>query len=308
MNSISDRDGLIWFDGEMLPWREAKVHVLTHSLHYGVSFFEGIRAYQTEDGRTAIFRLNEHIERLLGSAHIYQMPVSWSKSEFVSAIIEVVRQNKLSSCYIRPIIFYGSNQLGISPKSNVVHAAIAAWNWGAYLGDDGLEKGIRVKTSSFCRHHSNAMMPRAKIASAYSNSILANQEAISLGYDEALLLDTQGMVAEGPGENLFIIKDGIIYEPQLSSALMGITRSTIIELAKNEHIPFVSKPITRDEIYTADEAFFTGTAAEVTPIRELDDRTIGQGTAGPITKKLQQKYFDLVSGRIEQNHSWLTFI
>ncbi|MDQ5906628.1 MAG: branched-chain amino acid aminotransferase [Pseudomonadota bacterium] len=302
--SMADRDGFIWMDGKLVPWREATTHVLTHSLHYGLSVFEGVRAYKTVNG-TAIFRLKEHTERLINSAHIYMMKIPYSKEQLMEAQLEVVRANKLESCYLRPIAFYGSEKMGVSPRGAAVHVSIAAWPWGAYLGEEGLEKGIRVKTASFARHHVNVTMPRAKVATTYANSILANLEATQDGYDEALLLDTMGFVAEGAGENVFVIKNGVIYEPQITSGLCGITRETVIRLAADLGYQVVSKPITRDDIYIADEAFFTGTAAEVTPIRELDNRTIGEGKRGPITTKLQARFFDLVNGRLPEYADWL---
>ena len=303
--SMSDRDGTIWYDGQLVPWREANTHVLTHSLHYGLSVFEGVRAYKTAQG-TAIFRLQEHTERLFTSAHIYRMDMPWDRATLMEAQKEVVRANKLESGYIRPIAFYGSEKLGISPRGLKVHVAIAAWPWGAYLGADGLEKGIRIRTSSYTRQHVNSIMPRAKLAATYANSILANMEAIDDGYDEALLLDCNGFVAEGAGENLFIVKNGVIYEPQIDCALSGITRSTIIALAQELGYTVESKRMTRDDIYIADEAFFTGTAAEVTPIRELDRRQIGAGKRGPITEKLQNLFFDVVNGKVPAHANWLT--
>ena len=258
--SMADRDGLIWYDGKMVPWRDATTHVLTHSLHYGLSVFEGLRAYKTARG-TAIFRLKEHTDRLFNSAHIYMMKLPWDRATLIDAQRQVVRENQLESCYVRPIAFYGSEKMGVSPKGASVHVAIAAWPWGAYLGADGLEKGIRVKTSSFARHHVNVTMARAKIASTYANSILANMEATDHGYDEGLLLDVDGFVAEGAGENLFIVKDGVIYEPEIASALTGITRNTIHRLAKDLDLALVTRRLTRDDVYIADEAFFTGTAA-----------------------------------------------
>lgn len=303
--SMSDRDGFIWFDGALVPWREANTHVLTHSLHYGLSVFEGVRAYKTETG-TSIFRLKEHTQRLLNSAHIYQMPIQYDLDTLMEAQCEVVRANQLESCYLRPIAFYGSEKMGVSPRGAKVHVAIAAWEWGAYLGAESLEQGIRVKTSSFNRQHVNVTMPRAKVASTYANSILANLEATEAGFDEALLLDTQGFVAEGSGENVFLVRDGVLYEPEIASALTGITRSTIHALAADQGIDLVSRRLTRDDFYVADEAFFTGTAAEVTPIRELDRRVIGSGKRGPVTAKLQQAYFDLVAGRNAKYAHWLT--
>lgn len=303
--SMADRDGFIWFNGKLVPWREAQIHVLTHSLHYGLSVFEGERAYKTDKG-PAIFRLKEHTDRMFNSAHIYRMKMPFTREEVMQGTAEVVRANNLDSCYIRPIAFYGSEKMGVSPKGAAVQVAIAAWPWGAYLGEEGMQKGIRVKTSSYARHHVNVTMARAKFAATYANSILANMEATQDGYDEALLLDVDGFVAEGAGENLFIVKDGCIYEPEIASALVGITRSTIISLAKDMGLQVVSKRLTRDDIYIADEAFFTGTAAEVTPIRELDNRVIGAGSRGPITEELQRRYFDVVYGRNEKYEHWLT--
>jgi branched-chain amino acid aminotransferase len=306
--SMSDRDGLIWSDGKLIPWRDATTHVLTHSLHYGLAVFEGVRAYKTEAPQigTAIFRLKEHTTRLFNSAKIYQMPMPYTMDEIMEAQREVVRANNLESCYLRPLVYYGSEKMGVSPKGAKTHVAIAAWPWGAYLGEDGLKKGIRVKTSSYARHHVNVTMPRAKVASTYANSILANNEAVDHGYDEALLLDTEGYVAEGAGENLFIIRDGKIATPELTSALDGITWRSIQILCAEHGIPVEARKITRDDVYICDEAFFTGTAAEVTPIRELDGRIIGSGTRGPITEKLQSAFFDIVYGRNPKYHSWLT--
>ncbi|MDP1605704.1 MAG: branched-chain amino acid transaminase [Rhodocyclaceae bacterium] len=305
--SMSDRDGFIWQDGQLVPWREATTHVLTHSLHYGLAVFEGVRAYQTDSG-TAIFKLKEHTDRLFNSAHIYRMPMPYDKETLMEAQKEVVRANNLESAYIRPIAFYGSEKMGVSPKGAKTHVAIAAWPWGAYLGEDGMEKGIRVKTSSYARHHVNVNMPRAKFSATYANSILANMEATEHGYDEALLLDVDGFVAEGAGENLFVIKDDKIYEPEIASALSGITRATIIALADELGYQVIAKRLTRDDIYIADEAFFTGTAAEVTPIRELDGRQIGAGCRGPLTTKLQSLYFDVVNGRVPARANWLSYV
>ena len=306
--SMADRDGVIWSNGKLIPWREATTHVLTHSLHYGLAVFEGVRAYKTEAPTlgTAIFRLQEHTKRLFNSAKIYQMPMPFSMEEIMEAQRMVVRENNLESAYLRPLAFYGSEKMGVSPRGAKVHVVIAAWPWGAYLGEDGLNKGIRVKTSSFARHHVNVTMPRAKVASTYANSILANNEAIDHGYDEALLLDTDGFVAEGAGENLFIIRDGKVATPELTSALDGITWRSIQLICADHGIPVEARKITRDDVYIADEAFFTGTAAEVTPIRELDGRVIGNGGRGPITEKLQAAFFDIVYGRNPKYHSWLT--
>lgn len=303
--SMADRDGKIWMDGKLIDWRDAKIHVLTHTLHYGMGVFEGVRAYKTVDG-TAIFRLKEHTQRLFNSAKIFQMQVPFDQATIAEAQLEVVRANKLESCYLRPLIWIGSEKLGVSAKGNTIHVAIAAWPWGAYLGEDGLARGIRVKTSSFTRHHVNVSMVRAKASGWYVNSILANQEAVTDGYDEALLLDVDGYVSEGSGENVFIVKNGKIYTPDLSSCLDGITRDAIMTLAHDAGIPVIEKRITRDEMYCADEAFFTGTAAEVTPIRELDNRTIGSGSRGPITEKLQSTFFAIVEGRNAKYAEWLT--
>ncbi len=303
--SMSDRDGFIWYDGQLVPWRDATTHVLTHSLHYGLSVFEGVRAYHTDIG-TAIFRLAEHTNRLFNSAHIYQMAMPFDRKTIMDAHCEVVRRNELDSCYIRPLVFYGSEKMGVSPKGAQVHVAIAAWPWGAYLGEEALKQGIRVKISSFARQHVNVTMPRAKVASTYANSILANAEALDHGYDEAILLDTDGFVAEGSGENIFIVKDGVLCEPEIASALTGITRSTIHSLAADLGIPVHTKRLTRDDLYIADEAFFTGTAAEVTPIREIDQRMIGSGSRGPVTEKLQNAFFDVVNARNTNYHHWLT--
>jgi branched-chain amino acid aminotransferase len=305
--SMADRDGFIWYDGKLVPWRDATTHVLTHSLHYGMGVFEGVRAYKTESG-TAIFRLQEHTDRLFNSAHIFQMAMPFDKATINEAHKDVLRANNLESGYLRPLAFYGSEKLGVSPKGAKVHVIVAAWPWGAYLGEEGLERGIRVKTSSFTRHHVNISMVRAKACGHYINSILANNEATNDGYDEAMLLDPEGYVAEGAGENLFIVKKGKIYTPDLTSCLEGITRATILELAAELGIPVLEKRITRDEVYACDEAFFTGTAAEVTPIRELDNRQIGAGKRGPITAQLQQKYFDVVYGRSPAHNDWLAYI
>jgi len=303
--SMSDRDGVIWFDGKLVPWRDANVHVLTHSLHYGMGVFEGIRAYKTQNG-TAIFRLKEHVKRLFNGLKIFQMKIPFTEEQIAQAITQVVRDNKLASCYIRPIIFIGSQKLGISPTGNSVHTAIAAWEWGAYLGEDGLNKGIRVKTSSFTRHFVNSSLVRAKASGYYINSILAHQEVAANGYDEALLLDTEGYVSEGSGENMFMVRNGIVFTPDLASCLDGITRDSIIQIAKDLGFEVREKRITRDEVYSADEAFFTGTAAEVTPIRELDDRTIGDGKRGPITQQIQEVFFDTVYGRNDRYRAWLS--
>jgi len=303
--SMSDRDGWIWYDGKMVPWRDATTHVLTHSLHYGLAVFEGVRAYKTAAG-TAIFRLREHTERLFNSARIFMMQIPYTPEQLMEAQRQVVRVNKLEQCYLRPLAFYGAEKMGVSPSGASVHVAIAAWPWGAYLGEDGLLKGIRVKTSSYARHHVNVSMVRSKTAGHYVNSILANLEATRDGYDEALLLDTAGFVAEGAGENLFVVRGGQLFEPQLASGLCGITRQTVIELARDLGLPVQSRPMTRDDVYLADEAFFSGTAAEITPIRELDGRPIGAGLRGPVTEKIQAAFFDAVNGRTPRYREWLT--
>ena len=305
--SMSDRDGVIWFDGEMVPWREANVHVLTHTLHYGMGVFEGVRAYQTDNG-AAIFRLDQHTRRLLDSAKIMNMEIPYSMEELNAAQKAAVRENNLDSAYLRPMCFYGSEGMGLRADNLKTHTIVAAWEWGSYLGKENMENGLRIKTSSFTRHHVNISMCKAKANGHYINSMLALQEALTDGYDEALLLDVEGFVAEGSGENIFVIRDGIIYTPDLTSALNGITRNTIMTLANDLGYEIVEKRITRDEVYIADEAFFSGTAAEVTPIRELDNRPIGSGTRGPITKELQSLYFDIVHGRVDKYQDWLTLV
>ena len=305
--SMADRDGVIWMDGELVPWREAQVHVLTHTLHYGMGVFEGVRAYKAEQG-TAIFRLQDHTRRLFGSAHIMKMPVPYDRDAINAAQQTVVRENKLESAYIRPMCFYGAEGMGLRADNLKVHTMVAAWEWGAYLGAENMENGIRVRTSSFTRHHVNITMCKAKANGNYINSMLALNEALTCGYDEAMLLDVDGFVAEGSGENIFIVRDGILYTPDLTSALEGITRATIITLAQAEGLEIREKRITRDEVYLADEAFFTGTAAEVTPIREVDDRAIGNGGRGPVTERLQSQYFDVVHGRLDGYEDWLTVV
>ncbi|MDP9929818.1 branched-chain amino acid aminotransferase [Variovorax paradoxus] len=309
--SLDDRDGKIWMDGELVDWRDAKIHVLSHTLHYGCGAFEGVRAYKTADGGTSIFRLAEHTERLFNSAKILRMKIPFTPEQLNEAQKQVVRENKLESCYLRPLIWIGSEKLGVSPKGNRIHAMVAAWSWGAYLGEEGMRRGIRVKTSSYTRHHVNITMTQAKSVSNYTNSILANMEALDDGYDEALLLDASGFVSEGAGENIFVVKGGVVYTPDLSAgALNGITRNTILHVCKDLGIELVQKRITRDEVYISDEAFFTGTAAEVTPIRELDRVEIGNrgdgGSRGPITEKIQAAFFDIVNGKNPKYAHWLT--
>ena len=303
---LHDRDGKIWMDGELVDWRDAKIHVLTHTLHYGCGAFEGVRAYETPAG-TAIFRLQEHTQRLFNSAKILRMKIPFSQEQVNEAQRAVIKANGLKSGYLRPLTWIGSEKLGVSPKGNKVHLMVAAWAWGAYLGEEGMKRGIRVKTSSFTRHHVNITMTQAKTVSNYTNSILANMEATDDGYDEALLLDASGFVSEGAGENLFVIKNGTVYTPDLSAgALNGITRNTIFHICKDLGSPLVEKRITRDEVYICDEAFFTGTAAEVTPIRELDRVEIGIGSRGPITEKIQKAFFDIVGGQNLKYADWLT--
>ena len=304
--SMEDRDGKIWMDGRMVEWRDAKIHVLSHTLHYGCGAFEGVRAYNTAGG-TAIFRLAEHTERLFNSAKILRMKIPFTQEEVIEAQKAVVRENHLESCYLRPLTWIGSERLGVSPKGNTIHIMVAAWAWGAYLGEDGMTRGIRVKTSSYTRHHVNITMTQAKAVSNYTNSILANMEALDDGYDEALLLDASGFVSEGAGENIFVVKGGVVYTPDLSAgALNGITRNTVLHICKDLGLELVQKRITRDEVYIADEAFFTGTAAEVTPIRELDRIEIGSGSRGPITEKIQSAFFDIVNGRNPKYAHWLS--
>jgi len=305
--NFADRDGVIWFDGEMVDWRDAKIHVLTHTLHYGMGVFEGVRAYHADEG-TAIFRLQAHTDRLFRSAKIMNMDMPFSKDELNAAQLAAVRENGLDSAYLRPMVFYGSEGMGLRADNLKTHVIVAAWSWGAYLGQEALEKGIRIRTSSFTRHHVNVAMCKAKANGNYINSMLALSDALRDGYDEALLLDVDGFVAEGSGENFFMVYEGVIYTPELTSALDGITRATVIQLAAEEGYEVREKRITRDEVYVADEAFFTGTAAEVTPIRELDGRTIGCGSRGPVTEVLQRKYFDAVHGRTGIHGDWLSYV
>ncbi|MCX8747375.1 branched-chain amino acid transaminase [Snodgrassella sp. B3800] len=305
--SMADRDGFIWFNGNLVDWRNAQTHVLTHTLHYGMGVFEGVRAYETSKG-AAIFRLQDHTKRLFNSAKITGMHLPYTQEQINQAHIEVVKANKLSSCYFRPMAFYGSNKLGVAPDQNDVQVIVAAWPWGAYLGEEGMQRGIRVQISSFTRHHPNITMIKAKANGNYMNSIMANTEATRNGYDEAIMLDANGFVAEGSGENVFIINDGKLYTPALDAALDGITRRTVMAIAADMQLTVTEKRITRDEVYCADEVFFTGTAAEVTPIREVDGRTIGCGARGSLTTEIQQRYFDIVHGKNAKYESWLTYI
>jgi branched-chain amino acid aminotransferase len=307
MMTMADRDGYIWLDSEWVDWREAKVHVLTHTLHYGAGVFEGLRAYHTEQG-PAIFKLQEHTDRLFRSAKILNMKMQATKDQINQAQIQAISKNNLDSAYIRTMCFYGAEGMGLRADNLKVHTMVAAWEWGAYLGAENMQKGIRIRTSSYTRNHVNSTMCKAKANGNYINSILALQEALATGYDEALLLDHEGYAAEGSGENLFIVREGKLYTPETTSALEGITRDTIMTIANDLDLEVKEKRITRDEIYVADEAFFTGSAAEVTPIRELDGRSIGNGTRGPITEKLQSLYFDYVHGRCDDHQEWLTYV
>ncbi len=304
---MAQRDGWIWFDGRFVPWKEATVHVLTHTLHYGMGVFEGVRAYAADAG-TTIFRLEDHTQRLFNSAAVLGMEIPFSKDEINAVQKEVLRKNNLKSAYIRPMVFYGSESMGLHADRLTIHAIIAAWEWGAYLGEDNMQKGIRVKTSSFVRCHSHPAMSKVKANGNYLNSMMALREACDAGYEEALMSDADGFVCEGSGENLFIVRDGALFTPDLTAALDGITRRTVMELARERGLEVSERRITRDEVYTADEAFFTGTAAEVTPICELDERKIGDGRRGPVTEMLQSLYFDVVHGRSAEHVKWLAFI
>ncbi|MBF0563682.1 MAG: branched-chain amino acid transaminase [Nitrospirae bacterium] len=297
----------IWMDGELVNWDDAKVHILTHTLQYGLGLFEGIRCYRTTDG-PAIFRLKEHVKRLFQSAHIFQIEIPFTQNDIESAIVETLKVNKMEECYIRPFVYIGYGVMGVYPKGNPINVSIATWPWGSYLGDDGITNGIRIKTSSYIRNHVNSNMSRAKVCGYYVNSILAKKEAIGLGFEEALLLDTEGYVSEGSGENVFIARNGKLKTTPLTSILEGITRDSVIQIATDENIPIVEQRFTRDEVYISDEAFFTGTAAEVTPIREIDNRKVGTGKPGEITKKIQEVFFDTVHGKVEKYKHWLTYL
>jgi len=297
----------IWMDGKFVNWKDANVHVLTHTLHYGVGAFEGIRCYKTADG-PAIFRLDEHVERLFSSSHILQINIPYTREDIREAIMDTVRINRLESCYIRPIVFIGYGSMGLYVEDNPINVAVAVWDWGAYLGDEGLEKGIRAKISSFTRHHVNISMTRAKVPGHYVNSILAKKEVKAAGYDEAILLDPDGYVAEGSGENIFIARKGIIKTTPLTSILAGITRETIIQVARDMGLTVVEERFSRDDLYIADEAFLTGTAAELTPLREVDNRVIGSGKPGPVTKRLQDAFFSIVHGKDSRYKNWLTYV
>jgi branched-chain amino acid aminotransferase len=298
----------IWLDGRMIPWDEARVHVLTHTLHYGLGVFEGVRCYATDDGRSAVFRLPEHVRRLFESAHINLMKIPYSREVVTQAVLDALRENSLAEGYIRPLAFIGDGAMGLNPADNPVRVAVIAWAWGKYLGEEGMERGIRCRVSSFTRHHVNAKMQKGKTCGDYVNSILAKREALLDGYDEAILLDASGLVAEASGENLFVVRDGEIKTPPLANVLEGITRASVIELARDKGMSVAEAPITRDELYVADEIFLTGTAAEVTPVREVDHRQIGPGKRGPITKTLQDAFFDVVAGRDRKHERWLTYV
>jgi branched-chain amino acid aminotransferase len=298
----------VWLDGRFVPWDEANVHILTHSLHYGLAVFEGIRCYRCDDGRSAVFRLREHMTRLFRSAHIMQLEVPFAQEAVEKAVLDALRVNRLPEGYIRPLVFLGEGAMGLLPRDNPVRVAIAVWRWGAYLGEEGLERGIRAKVSSYTRHHPNVSMTKSKTAGDYVNSILAKREVTKLGYDEAIMLDTSGLVSEASGENVFIVRDGALKTPPLPSVLEGITRDAVIRIARDKGIPVIEQPFTRDELYVADEAFLTGTAAELTPIREVDDRAIGAGSRGPVTRTLQTTFFDAVRGRDRKYESWLSYV
>lgn len=302
------KSDIIWLDGTFVPWDEAQVHVLTHTLHYGLGVFEGIRCYETHDGRSSVFRLHEHTRRLFGSAKILGMEIPFTPEAIDEACLETIRRNKLRECYIRPLVFLGEGEMGLGATTNPVRVAIAVWPWGSYLGDEGIRNGIRVKTSSFQRFHVNTMMTKAKAVGHYVNSILANREVRTAGYDEALMLDTDGFVSEASGENIFIVRDDVVKTPPLTSVLPGITRSTVITLLREHGYALVEDRFTRDEVYLADEAFFTGTAAEVTPIRELDDRALGNGRPGPVTQRMQEAYFGLIRGKSDRHGDWLAYV
>lgn len=298
----------IWLDGEMVPWEQAKVHVLTHALHYGTGYFEGIRCYALEDGRSAVFRLDEHIRRFFDSGLILGFPLPFTVDQIKQAVLDIIRVNGLKECYIRPLAFLGLGEMGLYAPDNPVHVTIAAWSWGAYLGEEGIKNGIRAKISSYTRHHVNVMMTKSKVAGNYVNSVLAKAEVKNAGYDEAIMLDTEGYVAEASGENIFMVRGRGVKTTPLTSILPGITRESIVTLARDKGYQVVEERFTRDELYTADEAFFTGTAAEVTPIREVDNRKLGHVCPGPVTSDLQQTFFSVIKGKDRQYARWLTYV
>jgi branched-chain amino acid aminotransferase len=303
-----EKEKKIWFDGKFVPWEKAQVHILTHTLHYGLGVFEGIRCYQCSDGRSAIFRLPEHVERLFNSAHAMEITIPFTQKEVEEACCWILKVNGMKEGYIRPLVFIGDGVMGVHPKDNPIRLSIIAWKWGAYLGDDGLTKGIRVKVSSYTRHHVNVMMTKTKTCGNYVNSILAKREVTRDGYDEAIMLDTEGYVSEASGENIFLIKKGHIQTPPLTSVLPGITRDSVLTIAQDQGVRVIEERFTRDELYQADEAFFSGTAAEITPIREVDNRRIGKGRRGPVTKKIQDIFFKAVKGEDDRYRSWLTYL
>ncbi|MEM7413238.1 MAG: branched-chain amino acid transaminase [Myxococcota bacterium] len=306
MSKVSGKK--IWLDGAFVDWDAANVHILTHTLHYGLGVFEGIRCYRTTDGRSAVFRLEEHVRRLFDSARINLMDVPFDAATVEAACLETLRQNDLPEGYLRPLVFVGDGEMGLNPGNNDIRVAVIAWAWGKYLGDEGVERGIRAKVSTFSRHHVNSKMTKGKTCGDYVNSILAKREALLDGYDEAIMLDPQGLVSEASGENIFVVRDGVMATPTLHSVLGGITRATVLDLARDHGVPIEERQITRDELYTADEVFLTGTAAEVTPIREIDRRTIGAGGRGPVTETLQKAFFDVVAGSQAKYQDWLTFL
>jgi branched-chain amino acid aminotransferase len=303
-----EKEKKIWMDGKMVPWDKAQVHILTHTLHYGLGVFEGIRCYLCTDGRSAVFRLPEHVRRLFDSAHAMEIDIPYSQEEMIKVCCRILKVNGMKEGYIRPLVFIGDGVMGVHPKDNPVRVAVIAWKWGAYLGDEGLKNGIRVKVSSYTRHHVNVMMTKTKTCGNYVNSILAKREVTRDGYDEAIMLDTAGYVSEASGENIFLVKNGAIKTPPLTSILPGITRDAVLTIARDQGIPVIEERFTRDELYLADEAFFSGTAAEITPIREVDNRRVGEGRPGPITRKIQEVFFQAVKGELERYRSWLTYI
>jgi branched-chain amino acid aminotransferase len=306
MGAVTGKE--IWLDGEFVNWDDAQVHILTHSLHYGLGVFEGIRCYQTADGRSAVFRLGDHIRRLFDSARINLIEIPFERETLETVCLETLRRNDLSEGYLRPLAFIGDGAMGLDPSDNAIRVSVIAWAWGKYLGEEGLQRGIRAKVSTFSRHHVNSKMTKGKTCGDYVNSILAKREALADGYDEAIMLDTQGMVSEASGENIFMVRDGTLFTPPLAAVLDGLTRSTVMEIARDKGIPVAERTLTRDDLYVADEIFLTGTAAEVTPIREVDRRTIGSGERGPLTEKLQAAYFDVVAGREPKYDAWLTYV
>ncbi len=304
-----DKVDKIWFDGSFVPWDDAKVHVLTHTLHYGLGVFEGIRCYKLANGKSAVFRLQEHIDRLFDSAHICMMKLEQTREQVVEACLETVRANKLEECYLRPLAFLGAGAMGLGATENRTHLVIVAWKWGAYLGEEGLKRGIRAKVSSFARPGINSLMAKGKIVGHYVNSILAKREVMAAGYQEAIMLDSQGYVSEASGENIFVVKKGLLYTPPIGSAILGgITRDSVVSLCAELGLTLIERTLTRDELYTADELFMCGTAAEITPVREVDDRRIGSGSRGPVTERLQERFFEVVRGEGKPRSEWLSLV